>query len=53
LVLCVDFLCDKILNRLSVEELLCLQKISGEELIAGFRLYDTIKKFLRQAEEQV
>jgi len=53
LVLCVDFLCDKILNRLSVEELLSLQKISGEELIAGFRLYEAIKKFLRQAGAQV
>ena len=53
LVLCVDFLCDKILNRLSVEELRSLQKISGEELIAGFRLYDAVKKFLRQAEAPV
>ena len=53
LVLCVDFLCDKILNELSVEELLSLQKISGEELVIGFRLYDAIKKFVRQAETQV
>ena len=49
LVLCIDFLCDKILNALSVGEHLRLQKISGEELVAGFRLYDAIKKFLRQA----
>jgi hypothetical protein len=47
LVLCVDFLCDKILNALRVEKLLSLQKISGEELVTGFRLYDAIKKFLR------
>ena len=51
LVLCVDFLCDKILDTLSVEEHLRLQKISGEELVAGFRLYDGIKQFLRQAED--
>ena len=49
LVLCIDFLCDKILNALSVEEHLRLQKISGEELVVAFRLYDAIKKFLRQA----
>ena len=53
LVLSVDFLCDKILNALRVEELLSLQKISGEELVAGFRLYDAIKQFMRQAETQV
>ena len=51
LVLCIDFLCDKILNALSVEEHLRLQKISGEELVVGFRLYDGIKKFLRQARD--
>jgi hypothetical protein len=49
LVLCVDFLCDKILIALKGEELLSLQKISGKELVTGFRLYDAIKKFLRQA----
>ncbi len=49
LVLCVDFLCDKILTALTGEELLSLQKVSGEELVTGFRLYDAIKKFLRQA----
>ena len=48
LVLCVDFLCDKILTVLKAEELLSLQKISGEELVTGFRLYDALKKFLRQ-----
>jgi hypothetical protein len=51
LVLCIDFLCDKILNALSGEEQLRLQRISGEELVVGFRLYDAIKKFLRQAED--
>jgi hypothetical protein len=53
LVLCVDFLCDKILDALSVEEYLSLQKMSGEELVAGFRLYDAIKKILRRGETQV
>jgi hypothetical protein len=53
LVLCVDFLCDKILNGLSVEELFSLQKISGEELVTGFRLYDAVKRFMRQAETQI
>ena len=53
LVLCIDFLCDKILNALRVEDFLNLQKISGEELVAGFRLYDAIKTFLRQTETQV
>jgi len=53
LVLCVDFLCDKILDALSVEDLLRLQKISGEELVTGFRLYDAVKQFMRQAETQV
>jgi hypothetical protein len=53
LVLCVDFLCDKILNRLSVEELLSLQKISGEELVTTFRLYDAVKRFMRRAETHV
>jgi hypothetical protein len=53
LVLCLDFLCDKILNALSVKELLSLQKISGEKLVTGFILYDAIKKFMRQAETQV
>ncbi len=52
LVLCVDFLCDKILDGLSVQDLRSLQKISGEELIIGFRLYDAVKKFMRQAQSQ-
>jgi hypothetical protein len=53
LVLCVDFLCDKIMNRLSVGDLLSLQKISGKELVTGFRLYDAVKRFMRQAETHV
>jgi hypothetical protein len=41
------------LNGLSVEELFSLQKISGEELVTGFRLYDAVKRFMRQAETQI
>jgi hypothetical protein len=53
LLLCIDFLCDKIMDALSVKEYLSLQKISGEELVAAFKLYDAIKKFLRRGETQV
>jgi hypothetical protein len=53
LVLCVDFLCDKILDAISFKDLLRLQKISGEELVTGFRLYDAVKQFMRQGETQV
>jgi len=47
LVLCVDFLCPKILNTLSRGDLLRLQQVSGDELTTGFMLYDAVKKFLR------
>lgn len=47
LVLCVDFLCPRILGCLSHQQLVRLQEISGEELLAGFRVYDAIKRFLR------
>ena len=47
LVLCVDFLCPKIVNRLTRDELIRLQTVSGDELMTGFKLYDAIKKFLR------
>jgi hypothetical protein len=47
LVLCVDFLCTKILSSLTHQELIRLQNIAGEELVIGFMLYDTIKKNLR------
>jgi hypothetical protein len=48
LVLCVDFLCQKILNTLTRDELIRLQTISGDELITGFKLYDAIKQFMRR-----
>jgi hypothetical protein len=47
LVLCVDFLCPKILNTVSQGDLIGLQQVSGDELTTGFMLYDAIKKFLR------
>ncbi len=47
LVLCVDFLCPKILNAMSKGDLIRLQKVSGDELTTAFILYDAIKKFLR------
>jgi hypothetical protein len=48
LVLCVDFLCPKILGVLTSDELLRLQLISGDELVTGFMLYDAVKRFFRQ-----
>jgi hypothetical protein len=49
LVLCVDFLCHKIINALRRDELIRLQQISGDELVTGFMLYDAIKKFMRKS----
>jgi hypothetical protein len=43
----VDFLCPKILSALSQDELVRLQNISGDELLTGFKLYDALKKFMR------
>jgi hypothetical protein len=53
LFLCVDFLCPTILNRLSHEELVRLQTVSGNELTAAFRAYDGIKRILRRNGETV
>ena len=53
LVLCVDFLCPKILNTLSRGDLMRLQQVSGDELTTGFMLYDAIKKFLRKKNRAV
>jgi hypothetical protein len=47
LFLCVDFLCPAILNRLSHEELVRLQTVSGQELTTGFLAYDAIKRTIR------
>ena len=53
LVLCVDFLCPKILNVLERGELIKLQNISGQELVTGFKLYDRIKRFTRRSSRQI
>jgi hypothetical protein len=50
LVLCVDYLCPKILSTLSRDELIKLQTVSGDELVTGFMLYDAVKRFVRQVE---
>jgi hypothetical protein len=52
LVLCVDFLCPKILNTMSREDLIRLQQISGDELTTGFMLYDALKRFMRNTGHQ-
>jgi len=48
LVLCVDYLCPKILSALSHDKVIRLQNISGEELVTAFMLYDAIKTFMRK-----
>lgn len=53
LVLCVDYLCPKIMSALSHDKVIRLQNISGDELLTGFKLYDAIKKFIRQVATQV
>ena len=53
LVLCVDFLCPKILNTISQRNLIRLQQVSGDELTTGFMLYDAIKKFFRNKKRAV
>ena len=47
LVLCVDYLCPKIMLALSHDEVIRLQNISGDELLTGFKLYDELKRFMR------
>ena len=47
LVLCVDYLCPKIMSALSHDKVVKLQCISGDELLTGFKLYDAIKRFMR------
>jgi hypothetical protein len=53
LILCVDFLCPKILSALAREDLIQLQNVSGDELVTGFMLYDAIKKFMRQSAKRI
>jgi hypothetical protein len=51
LVLCVDFLCPKILNTISHGDLIRLQQVSGDELTTGFMLYDALKRFMRNTRQ--
>ena len=51
LVLCVDFLCPKILNTISHGDLIRLQQVSGDELTTGFMLYDALKRFVRNTRQ--
>ena len=53
LVLCVDYLCPKIMERLRHDELVRLQEISGDELTTVFTLYDAIKRFMRKSRNGV
>ena len=50
LILCVDYLCPKIISALSHDKIVTLQNIWGDELLTGFRVYDAIKKFIRAKE---
>jgi hypothetical protein len=47
LVLCVDYLCPKIMSALSHDKVIRLQNISGDELVTGFMLYDALKRLRR------
>ena len=47
LILCVDYLCPKFMSALSHDKAVTLQRISGDELATGFRLYDAMKRFMR------
>jgi len=46
-VLCVNYICDKLQNKLTREELIALQTCAGEELDTLFFLNEAIKKRLR------
>lgn len=43
-VLCVNYLCSRLMNSLSPEGLMTLQNASGKELDTGFVLYEAVKK---------
>jgi len=45
-VLCVNYLCARLRERLTPAQLSCLQDASGEELETKFRFHETIKRFL-------
>lgn len=47
-VLCVNYLCARLRERLAPAQLTRLQDASGEELETEFRLYELIKRFLNR-----
>jgi len=47
-VLCVNYLCLKIQKMLPLEDLIRLQRTTGDELDSVFVLQETIKKYIRQ-----
>jgi hypothetical protein len=46
-VLCVNYICDKLQKKLTMEELIALQTCAGEELNTLFFLHEAIKKHIR------
>jgi hypothetical protein len=46
-VLCVNYICEKLRNKLTREELIGLQSCAGEELDRLFFLHEAIKKYIR------
>jgi len=47
-VLCVNYLCARLRERLTPAQLSRLQDVAGEELETGFRCHETIKGFLNR-----
>ena len=45
--LCVNFLCPKIEEKLSIEHLVKLQAVLGDEMDSTFLLYEAVKKLLQ------
>lgn len=46
-VLCVNYVCEKLRNKLPQDKLIRLQEIAGEELDTLFLLHEAIKKHIR------
>ncbi len=46
-VLCVNYICEKLQKKLTMEELVGLQNCAGEELDTLFLLHEAIKKKIR------
>lgn len=47
-VICVNYLCRKVIEKLSREELLLLQNTTGEEIEVCFAAHEHVQKLLRQ-----